>query len=83
MKSLYCSCQAYAGFFYVARALTINGTSDLDEFKNSISHFCNTKWNVVSPTCWYTFIVIERGEVGGGQKESSTNLVRTSQINSI
>ncbi|XP_077576876.1 ectonucleoside triphosphate diphosphohydrolase 3 [Stigmatopora nigra] len=42
---------AYAGFFYVARALLMNDKNDtvtpseFDEFKTSIDEFCTTPWN--------------------------------------
>ncbi|XP_051262809.1 ectonucleoside triphosphate diphosphohydrolase 3 [Dicentrarchus labrax] len=36
--------KAYAGFFYTARALLMNGTSDLDQFNASVSKLCHTPW---------------------------------------
>lgn len=47
-NDLHCSCQAYAGYFFVARALEINGTSEMEEFAGSVRTFCQTHWNVVS-----------------------------------
>lgn len=44
---LHCSCQAYAGYFYVARALLVNGTSEMQEFSSSIRQFCQTPWEEV------------------------------------
>ncbi|XP_023263248.1 ectonucleoside triphosphate diphosphohydrolase 3 isoform X1 [Seriola lalandi dorsalis] len=38
---------AYAGFFYTARALGINGSSDLDQFNSSVIKFCHTHWTVL------------------------------------
>lgn len=38
---------AYAGFFYTARALLVNSTSDLDQFKAAIRKFCHTHWTVL------------------------------------
>ncbi|XP_070768091.1 ectonucleoside triphosphate diphosphohydrolase 3 [Enoplosus armatus] len=38
---------AYAGFFYTARALQMNGKSDLDQFIASARHFCHTHWTVL------------------------------------
>ncbi|XP_076594067.1 ectonucleoside triphosphate diphosphohydrolase 3 [Chaetodon auriga] len=38
---------AYAGFFYTARALLVNGTSDLDQFKAAVRKFCHTHWTVL------------------------------------
>ncbi|XP_039972762.1 ectonucleoside triphosphate diphosphohydrolase 3 [Xiphias gladius] len=38
---------AYAGFFYTARALLLNGTSDLDQFNSSVRKFCHTNWKVL------------------------------------
>lgn len=35
---------AYAGFFYIARALGLDGTSQLDQFNNSVRTFCHTPW---------------------------------------
>ncbi|XP_015245012.1 PREDICTED: ectonucleoside triphosphate diphosphohydrolase 3 isoform X2 [Cyprinodon variegatus] len=35
---------AYAGFFYIARALGMNGTSKLEEFNISVGNFCQTYW---------------------------------------
>lgn len=45
---LHCSYQAYAGYFYVARALLINGTTEMDDFTSSVRRFCQTHWKVVS-----------------------------------
>ncbi|XP_024917670.1 ectonucleoside triphosphate diphosphohydrolase 3 isoform X3 [Cynoglossus semilaevis] len=39
---------AYAGFFYTARALLLNGTSYLEQFNATIGNFCHTHWTVVS-----------------------------------
>ncbi|XP_037532333.1 ectonucleoside triphosphate diphosphohydrolase 3 [Nematolebias whitei] len=39
--------KAYAGFFYLASALLLNGTSDLDQFNASVENFCNTHWTVL------------------------------------
>uniref|UniRef100_A0A3Q0T5G1 Ectonucleoside triphosphate diphosphohydrolase 3 n=1 Tax=Amphilophus citrinellus TaxID=61819 RepID=A0A3Q0T5G1_AMPCI len=39
---------AYAGFFYTAKALLMNGTTDLDQFNASVRTFCHTKWTTVS-----------------------------------
>ncbi|KAM9723174.1 ectonucleoside triphosphate diphosphohydrolase 3 [Menidia menidia] len=36
---------AYAGFFYIARALLLNGTSDLDQFNVSVGNFCHTHFS--------------------------------------
>ncbi|XP_017265520.1 ectonucleoside triphosphate diphosphohydrolase 3 [Kryptolebias marmoratus] len=38
---------AYAGFFYLARALNLTGTSDLDQFKATVRNFCHTQWTVL------------------------------------
>ncbi|XP_015804642.2 ectonucleoside triphosphate diphosphohydrolase 3 [Nothobranchius furzeri] len=38
---------AYAGFYYLAQALMVNGTSDLDQFKASVENFCQTPWTVL------------------------------------
>ncbi|XP_070691671.1 ectonucleoside triphosphate diphosphohydrolase 3 [Pempheris klunzingeri] len=38
---------AYAGFFFIARALLVNGTSDIDQFNASVTNFCHTHWNVL------------------------------------
>ncbi|KAM3873455.1 ectonucleoside triphosphate diphosphohydrolase 3 [Diretmus argenteus] len=38
---------AYAGFFYTARALLLNGTSDLDVFNTTVKTFCHTHWTVL------------------------------------
>ncbi|XP_068611197.1 ectonucleoside triphosphate diphosphohydrolase 3 [Brachionichthys hirsutus] len=38
---------AYAGFFYIATALLLNGTSDLDQFNASVTKFCTTHWTVL------------------------------------
>ncbi|XP_069549273.1 ectonucleoside triphosphate diphosphohydrolase 3 [Brachyistius frenatus] len=38
---------AYAGFFYIARALLINGTSDLYQFNASVRNFCHTNWTLL------------------------------------
>ncbi|KAM3614482.1 uncharacterized protein V6R79_015070 [Siganus canaliculatus] len=38
---------AYAGFFFTARALMMNGTSDFDEFSASVRKFCHTHWTVL------------------------------------
>ncbi|KAM9310201.1 ectonucleoside triphosphate diphosphohydrolase 3 [Pholidichthys leucotaenia] len=35
---------AYAGFFYTARALLLNGTSEFDQFNASVRTFCHTDW---------------------------------------
>ncbi|KAF7659405.1 hypothetical protein LDENG_00297880 [Lucifuga dentata] len=35
---------AYAGFFFTARALGVNGTSDLEIFNTSMQQFCHTHW---------------------------------------
>lgn len=40
--------QAYAGFFFIARALLFNGTSEIDDFNKSVVEFCQTPWEVVS-----------------------------------
>lgn len=45
---LHCPCQAYAGYFFVARALLINETSEMEEFTGSIRQFCETHWTLVS-----------------------------------
>ncbi|XP_061572376.1 ectonucleoside triphosphate diphosphohydrolase 3 [Cololabis saira] len=39
--------KAYAGFFYTARALLINDTSELDQFRASVKTFCHTHWTVL------------------------------------
>lgn len=44
----HCSQQAYAGFFYTAKILRLNGTSDLDQFNSSLRNFCQAHWGVVS-----------------------------------
>lgn len=41
-------CQAYAGYFFIARALLFNGTSDIDDFNKSVVEFCQTPWKEVS-----------------------------------
>ncbi|XP_071325314.1 ectonucleoside triphosphate diphosphohydrolase 3 [Trachinotus anak] len=38
---------AYAGFFFTARALLMNGTSDLHQFNSSVRKFCHTHWTVL------------------------------------
>ncbi|KAM4633585.1 ectonucleoside triphosphate diphosphohydrolase 3 isoform 1-T2 [Polymixia lowei] len=38
---------AYAGFFYTARALLLNGSSELDVFSAAIKKFCHTHWTVL------------------------------------
>ncbi|XP_031729560.1 ectonucleoside triphosphate diphosphohydrolase 3 [Anarrhichthys ocellatus] len=38
---------AYAGFFYTARALGLEGRSDLDQFSASIRKFCDSHWTVL------------------------------------
>lgn len=38
---------AYAGFFYTARALLMNGSSDFDHFNASVIKFCQTHWKVL------------------------------------
>uniref|UniRef100_A0A3Q1ELR3 Ectonucleoside triphosphate diphosphohydrolase 3 n=1 Tax=Acanthochromis polyacanthus TaxID=80966 RepID=A0A3Q1ELR3_9TELE len=38
---------AYAGFFYTARALLMNGSTDLDQFNASVRAFCHTHWTVL------------------------------------
>ncbi|XP_026150151.1 ectonucleoside triphosphate diphosphohydrolase 3 [Mastacembelus armatus] len=38
---------AYAGFYYTAKILLLNGTSDLDQFNSSIRKFCHTPWTVM------------------------------------
>ncbi|XP_062254448.1 ectonucleoside triphosphate diphosphohydrolase 3 [Platichthys flesus] len=35
---------AYAGFYYVKRALHLNGSVDFDEFKSLVRKFCHTNW---------------------------------------
>ncbi|KAM4736445.1 ectonucleoside triphosphate diphosphohydrolase 3 isoform 2-T2 [Anableps anableps] len=35
---------AYAGFYFIARALDQNGTSNLDQFNIAVGNFCNTHW---------------------------------------
>uniref|UniRef100_A0A3B3UL36 Ectonucleoside triphosphate diphosphohydrolase 3 n=1 Tax=Poecilia latipinna TaxID=48699 RepID=A0A3B3UL36_9TELE len=35
---------AYAGFFFIARALEQSGKSDLDQFNIAVGNFCNTDW---------------------------------------
>lgn len=35
---------AYAGYFFIARALGQNGTSKLDQFKVAVGNFCSTDW---------------------------------------
>lgn len=44
---LHCPCQAYAGYFFVARALLINSTSEMEEFTSYVRQFCQTHWKVV------------------------------------
>ncbi|XP_047455437.1 ectonucleoside triphosphate diphosphohydrolase 3 isoform X2 [Mugil cephalus] len=38
---------AYAGYFYTARALLLNGSSELDQFNASIRTFCHTNWTLL------------------------------------
>ncbi|XP_026225671.1 ectonucleoside triphosphate diphosphohydrolase 3 [Anabas testudineus] len=38
---------AYAGFFYTAKILGLNGTSDLDQFNSSVKKYCHKNWGVV------------------------------------
>ncbi|AWO96921.1 putative ectonucleoside triphosphate diphosphohydrolase 3 [Scophthalmus maximus] len=38
---------AYAGFFYTARALLLNGMSDMDQFNSSVGKFCRTHWSAL------------------------------------
>ncbi|KAM7382605.1 hypothetical protein PAMP_002329 [Pampus punctatissimus] len=38
---------AYAGFFYIARALLINVTSDFDQFNTAVTKFCQTEWSTL------------------------------------
>ncbi|KAM8825979.1 ectonucleoside triphosphate diphosphohydrolase 3 isoform 1-T3 [Synchiropus picturatus] len=40
---------AYAGFFYTARAMLLNGTSELEQFRQGVPNFCNTHWKVMRP----------------------------------
>ena len=61
MIYFYCSFQAYAGFFYTARALLKSGTEDLDDFNSdfdrfnaSVRQFCNSHWDVVSSSSCYS-----------------------------
>ncbi|XP_042281235.1 ectonucleoside triphosphate diphosphohydrolase 3 isoform X2 [Thunnus maccoyii] len=45
--------QAYAGFFYTARALLMNGTSDFDQFNTAVRKFCHTEWKqLVEEKTW-------------------------------
>ncbi|XP_010777189.1 ectonucleoside triphosphate diphosphohydrolase 3 [Notothenia coriiceps] len=37
---------AYAGFYYTTKAIGLEGTSDLDQFKASCTKFCGKKWTV-------------------------------------
>ncbi|XP_054478026.1 ectonucleoside triphosphate diphosphohydrolase 3 [Anoplopoma fimbria] len=39
---------AFAGFFFTARALGIEGKSDLDQFNASVRNFCHSNWTVLS-----------------------------------
>lgn len=39
--------QAYAGFYFTASVLRLNGTSDLDQFNSSLRKFCHTHWGEV------------------------------------
>lgn len=68
----YCSQQAYAGFFYTAKILGLNGTSDLDQFNSSVRKFCHTPWGVVSTFNWNTAVLI-RG-LNGGRKAINISL---------
>ncbi|XP_042281233.1 ectonucleoside triphosphate diphosphohydrolase 3 isoform X1 [Thunnus maccoyii] len=44
---------AYAGFFYTARALLMNGTSDFDQFNTAVRKFCHTEWKqLVEEKTW-------------------------------
>lgn len=54
---VYCSWQAYAGFFYTAKILGLNGTSDLDQFNSSVKKYCHKNWGVVSSSNWTTATV--------------------------
>ncbi|XP_029307883.1 ectonucleoside triphosphate diphosphohydrolase 3 isoform X2 [Cottoperca gobio] len=38
---------AYAGFFYTARAIGMDGKSDFDQFNASCRNFCHTNWTVL------------------------------------
>ncbi|XP_019946784.1 ectonucleoside triphosphate diphosphohydrolase 3 [Paralichthys olivaceus] len=38
---------AYAGFFFIARAVVQNGTSDIDQFNSSVREFCHKHWTVL------------------------------------
>ncbi|XP_045902027.1 ectonucleoside triphosphate diphosphohydrolase 3 isoform X2 [Micropterus dolomieu] len=38
---------AYAGFFFIAKALELNGKSDLDKFNTTVKKFCHTNWTVL------------------------------------
>ena len=40
--------QAYAGFFYTAKALRLNGTTELDVFNSTMREFCHTNKEMVS-----------------------------------
>lgn len=50
----FCDCQAYAGFYFIARAMLVSNmsedtfSSELDEFKSAVETFCQTHWTVVS-----------------------------------
>nr|XP_033496318.1 ectonucleoside triphosphate diphosphohydrolase 3 [Epinephelus lanceolatus] len=38
---------AYAGYFFIARALGLEGSSDFDQFNASVEQFCHTNWTVL------------------------------------
>lgn len=38
---------AYAGYFYTARAMLLNGTSELEQFRQGVKTFCTTHWSVM------------------------------------
>ncbi|KAG7475878.1 ectonucleoside triphosphate diphosphohydrolase 3 [Solea senegalensis] len=38
---------AYAGFYFTARALLLNGTSDIEQFNSTIAEFCHKPWTVL------------------------------------
>lgn len=63
--------QAYAGFFFIARALLFNGTSEIDDFNKSVVEFCQTPWKVVS---FRRNVAIQGNFENGRQVEQQQNM---------
>lgn len=41
---------AYAGFFYITKALLLNSTTEMDQYTSSIQDFCQTHWSELKVT---------------------------------